>query len=179
MSQDPQVPNVSSRRPLRTIPVGIGAMAVSNDPDSVIVTHDLGSCIAVAVYDPVARIGGLLHYLLPLSRERAPNSRFRDEMYADTGVPLLFERMYALGAAKGRMKVKVAGGAVISKAAQAAQATTVPIGTRNYTILRKMFWQNQVLIAAEDVGGTVARSVSLDVGTGVVNVTTVAGTRTL
>ncbi len=167
------------RRPVRTIAVGIGAMAVSNDPDSVVVTHDLGSCVAVVVHDPVARIGGLLHYLLPLSRERAPNGLYRPEMYADTGVPLLFERLYALGGVKTRMKVKVVGGAVISKAAQAAVTTTVPIGTRNYTILRKMFWQNQVIIAAEEVGGTEARSVSLDVGTGEVSVTTVRGSRIL
>lgn len=163
-------------RPLRVIPVGIGAMAVTNDPDSAIVTHDLGSCVAVCVHDPIARVAGLLHYLLPLSREGAPNAVFRPEIYADTGVPLLFERLYALGGVKGRMRVKVVGGATISKA---AAASTMPIGTRNTVILRKMFWQNQVIIAAEDVGGTEARSVRLHAGTGVITVSTVRETRTL
>ena len=48
--------------------VGIGEFAVSNEPDDVIVTHALGSCIAVCLLDPVARVGGLLHFLLPDSR---------------------------------------------------------------------------------------------------------------
>ncbi len=164
-------------RPLRVIPVGIGAMAVTNDPDSALVTHDLGSCVAVCVHDPIAKVAGLLHYLLPLSREGAPNAVFRAEIYADTGVPLLFERLYALGGVKGRMRVKVVGGATISRTA--AAASSMPIGTRNTVILRKMFWQNQVIITAEDVGGTDARSVRLHAGTGAVTVTTVRETRTL
>lgn len=170
-------PADGGRRPVRVLPVGIGAMGVTNDPDSALVTHDLGSCIAVCVHDPVARIAGLLHYLLPLSRERAPAAVFRAEMYADTGVPLLFERVYALGGVKSRLKVKVVGGATISRAVSAS--TAMPIGTRNHVILRKMFWQNQVIIAAEDVGGTEARSVHLDTGTGIVTVKTLRETRTL
>ena len=173
MNDDPRVP----RRPTRDILVGISAMGVSNDPDSVLVTHNLGSCIAVCVHDPIVRIGGLLHFMLPLSAERAPNTSFRPETYADTGVPMLFERMYALGAVKSRIRVVVAGGAAISRATQAAGG--VPIGARNHLVLRKMFWQNQVIIAAEDVGGTDARSVRLDVGTGAVTVTTLRDERSL
>ena len=165
------------RRPTRDILVGIGAMGVTNDPDSVLITHNLGSCIAVCVHDPVAKVSGLLHYLLPLSAERAPNSPLRPELYADTGVPLLFERLYALGGVKGRMRVCVAGGAMITRTTQASPATA--IGTRNHLILRKMFWQNQVIIAAEDVGGTDARSVRLDAGTGQVTVITLRGERNL
>jgi chemotaxis protein CheD len=165
------------RRPTRDILVGVAAMAVTNDPDSVLTTHNLGSCIAVCVHDPVARIAGLLHYLLPLSAERAPSTSLKPEMYADTGVPLLFERLYALGGVKGRMRVCVAGGAVIHKALQASASTA--IGTRNHLILRKMFWQNQVIIAAEDVGGADARSIRLDAGTGHVTVITLRGERTL
>jgi chemotaxis protein CheD len=163
-------PWTTPRRPTRDILVGISAMAISNDPDSVLVTHDLGSCIAVGVHDPVVRIGGLLHFMLPLSAERAPQSVFRPETYADTGVPLLFERMYALGAVKGRIRVVIAGGGVIGRSASVAAG--VPIGARNHLVLRKMFWQNQVIIAAEDIGGTEARSVRVDVGTGVVTVNT-------
>ncbi len=173
MNQDP----LAARRPVRDILVGISAMALSNDPDSVLVTHDLGSCVAVAVHDPVARIGGLLHFMLALSSERPPNAPLRAETYADTGVPMLFERIYALGGVKSRLRVCVAGGATIARVTQAAPATA--IGTRNYVVLRKMFWQNQVIIAGDDVGGTEARSVRLDVGTGVVTVQTLRGQRTL
>jgi chemotaxis protein CheD len=165
------------RRPTRDILVGVAAMAVTNDPDSILNTHNLGSCIAVCVHDPVAQVAGMLHYLLPLSSERAQNTPLKPEMYADTGVPLLFERLYALGGLKGRMRVCVAGGATVTRTAQASPPSA--IGARNHLILRKMFWQNQVIIAAEDVGGADARSVRLDAGTGQVTVLTLRGERNL
>lgn len=164
-------------RPIREIIVGIGALAVSNDPDSALITHDLGSCVAVCVHDPVARVGGLLHYLLPLSTEGAAHLPLRPECYADTGVPMLFERIYALGGVKSRLRVRVAGGATIARAAQASELPS--IGLRNTLILRKMFWQNQIIVAGQDTGGTEARSVRLDLRTGAARVTTLRGAREL
>lgn len=173
---DPLTPN---RRAVREILVGISAMAVSNDPDSAIVTHDLGSCIAVCLQDRLARIGGMIHYMLPLSTERSPSVAFKAEMFADTGVPQLFERMYALGAVKSRMRVVVVGGAVGKGSGPQLPSGPVPIGTRNYVVLRKMFWQNQVMISAEEVGGSEGRSVRMDVGTGQVTVISQRGERHL
>jgi chemotaxis protein CheD len=84
-------------------------------------------------------------------------------MFADQGIPLLFERMYALGSTKRDLVVTVSGGACIN-----GDQNVFNIGKRNYSTLRKIFWKNDVLISAEDVGGAVSRTVRLDVGTGTV-----------
>ena len=83
--------------------VGIADMKVSKDVDATLVTHSLGSCIGLAVYDPVAKVGGLLHYMLPESGLDANKAKERPLMFADTGIPLLFKACYNLGAEKKRM----------------------------------------------------------------------------
>ncbi len=146
------------------ITVGIADMKVSDDPEATLVTHSLGSCIGVAVYDPHAKVGGLLHYMLPesTSPDKAKNNPF---MFADTGIPLLFKSCYELGAKKGRMVVKIAGGSQIMRATE-----VFSIGQRNHGALRKIFFHNNVLIDAEDIGGSVARTMRLSIATGQVSV---------
>ena len=143
------------------ITVGMGDLQVSNDPDSVLVTYALGSCIAVVLYDAVRRAGGMIHYMLPNSAITPEKARDRPAMFADTGVPLLFEQMYALACRKPDLIVKVVGGASIHD-----ENGTFEIGKRNYVILRKMFWKVGVSVAAEDVGGTTSRTTRLDLSTG-------------
>ena len=143
--------------------VGVGAMCVSNSPGDRLVAHALGSCLGVAVFDPMARVGGLLHVPLPSSIEDRDRSRGRPLEYVDTGVPALFRDCYRLGATKGRLCVAVAGGA----SAGDASADGFQIGKRNLIMLRKLLWKNGVLIHAHDVGGErVWRTISLDVATG-------------
>src|SRR6185437_3075120 len=87
--------------------VGVGAMCVSNTGER-LVAHALGSCLGVAVYDPVARVGGLLHVPLPASTDDRERSRDRPLEYVDTGVAALFRDCYRLGASKARLRVAVA-----------------------------------------------------------------------
>lgn len=129
--------------------VGISDLAVTDDPDATVVTHALGSCIGVFLYDPVAVVGGCLHYMLPLAKGRRDNPA----QFADTGVPLLFARAYALGATKRNLIVRVCGGAEMN-----ADNDLFKIGKRNFTVLRKMFYQNGVVMAATDVGGGQSRT---------------------
>lgn len=146
---------------LTPLVVGIGDCKVTNDPGSVLVTYALGSCVAVMVHDPVARVGGLLHFMLPessIDREKAQNRPF---MFADTGIPLLFHYAYSKGADKRRLVVSVAGGAQIMD-----EAGVFNIGKRNCLAMRKIFWKAGVILRAEDVGGTGSRTVRLEVGTG-------------
>lgn len=145
----------------RALTVDIADLKVSADPSVVMTTYALGSCIAVILHDPVRRVGGMLHYMLPLSTVSPEKARETPGMFADTGVPLLFERMYALGCRKPDLVVRVAGGGTLHD-----DRGTFDIGQRNYTILRKMFWKVGVLIAAEDVGGRVSRTARLVVATG-------------
>jgi len=146
------------------IVVGIADMKISDDPRVALVTHSLGSCIGLTVYDPQARVGGILHYMLPESTnsERAESKPL---MFADTAIPLLFKSCYKKGAVKGRMVVKVAGGAQVLDASEQFM-----IGKRNYAALRKILFRNNVFIDAEDIGGSVSRTVRLSIATGEVSV---------
>ncbi len=87
--------------------VGVGDMKVSNDPNTVLVTYSLGSCIGVGVYDPVAKVAGLLHYMLPESSLDAVKARKNPFMFGDTGIPVLFKETYRLGAKKNSHKSRV------------------------------------------------------------------------
>ncbi|NTW17986.1 MAG: chemotaxis protein CheD, partial [Syntrophaceae bacterium] len=95
------------------IVVGISDFKVSNNANDMLVTYALGSCIGVAVYDPVVKVAGLLHFMLPESSLDAKKAGETPAMFADTGIPLLFKSCYKFGADKKRMVVKVAGGASI------------------------------------------------------------------
>ncbi len=86
--------------------VGVADMKVSKQPEDVLVTHALGSCIGVAIYDPVARVGGILHFMLPDSNLDTSKSQSHPFMFADTGLPQLFRECYRLGAQKSRLRVR-------------------------------------------------------------------------
>jgi len=146
---------------MKQLTVDISDIKVSNDPEVVLVTFGLGSCIAVLVYDPVAAVGGMIHYMLPLSASSGNKALEKPAMFADTGIPLLFETLYRHGCKKKDLVVKVAGGGCIYD-----DQGIFNIGQRNYTVLRKMFWKNGVIIAAEDVGGAKSRTARLYVKSG-------------
>ncbi|HLH04393.1 MAG TPA: chemotaxis protein CheD [Bryobacteraceae bacterium] len=146
---------------MNVITVGIADCRVSDDPNSVLVTHALGSCIAVAVHDPVANVAGLLHFMLPESSIDPERAKRQPFMFADTGVPDLFHAAYAKGAEKKRMTVRLIGGA------QVADPNGVfNIGKRNYLACRKILWVAGVMIHGEAVGGSISRTVKMDVSTG-------------
>lgn len=143
------------------IVVGVSDMSVSNDPASSIITYSLGSCIGVAIYDPVARVGGVLHFMLPESELDSKKAKTNPFMFCDTGIPSLFKAAYKLGAKKERMKVVVAGGSQVLD-----QDGFFNIGKRNIMATKKMFWRNNVLIDHEDTGGYCNRTIKLDIANG-------------
>ena len=146
---------------MTNIIVGVADMKVSDDDGSILVTYSLGSCIGVSIYDPVVKVGGLLHYMLPESNLDGTKAKKNLYMFGDTGIPLLFKEAYKLGAKKNRLKVIVVGGAQILD-----QKGLFNIGKRNHTILRKLFWKNNVMIDFEDVGGNVNRTLRLEIESG-------------
>lgn len=152
------------------IVVDIADMAVSKDAADTLITFSLGSCIGVTVWDPVAKVGGMLHFMLPEASVSPEKAKTSPAMFCDTGVPLLFRSAYQLGAVKNRMVVKIAGGSQLLD-----ERGTFNIGKRNYVALRKLFWQNGVLINREDVGGSISRTLRLSVGTGDVLLKTRSG----
>lgn len=158
------LPRTSSDRRLVTgerLVVGVADYAVSSDETASIVTYALGSCLGVMVHDPVARVGAMLHVMLPDSSIDAGKAEANPSMFVDTGVPRLFREAYKLGAVKERMIVKVAGGASVQGGADMFE-----IGRRNMIALKKILWKNNVMIKAHDVGGNVSRTVTFAVGSG-------------
>ena len=143
------------------IVVGVGDMKVSNEPGVVLVTYSLSSCIGLAIHDPVAQVGGMLHYMLPESSLDGRKAKKNPYMFGDTGIPALFREAYKLGAKKNRLRVIVVGGAQILD-----QKGLFNIGKRNYITLRKLFWKNNVMTDFEEVGGNVNRTLRLEIKTG-------------
>jgi chemotaxis protein CheD len=147
--------------------VGIGECKLSKDPADVLVTHALGSCIAILIHDPVAKVAGLLHYMLPEASLDPEKAARRPFAYADTGIPLLFQSAYQLGAVKSRIVVMAVGGAQMLD-----PNGTFNIGKLNHLAMRKIFWKAGVIVHKEEVGGMTSRTVRIDVGSGRVQLRT-------
>ncbi len=141
--------------------VGVSDMKVSGDPEDTIITHALGSCIGISIYDPHQKVGGLLHFQLPSSVKDPEKAERNPFMFADTGIPIFFREAYKLGAVKHRLVVKVAGGGKPNRGNDMFE-----IGKRNYIYMRKMFWKNNIMIASEYVGGTEPITMWIELETG-------------
>jgi len=146
----------------RRLVIGIGEFAVSNRPGDVIVTHALGSCIAVCIHDPRAGVAGMLHFLLPESTINLERARQQPGVFADTGIPLLFEAAYPYGLNKKRAIVTLVGGADMTQQAGSSFAT----GRRNALAAKNVLWRAGVFVSGQEIGGTGARTLYLSVADG-------------
>ena len=147
--------------PRKLIVVGISDFKVSSDPDAAIVTYALGSCIAMVLFDPVARLGGLLHIILPESKLNPVKAAVNPFMFADTGIPKAFDRLIEQGANWKRLTVYLAGGAQVMD-----PQGIFNIGKRNHAMVRKLLWKAGVMVTDEAVGGEVSRTVRLELNSG-------------
>lgn len=141
--------------------IGVSDMKVSNDPQGMLVTYSLGSCIGIAIHDAVAGVGGMLHFMLPASELDRGKAEQNPYMFADTGIPRLFKSAYQLGAQKQRMRVVMVGGSQVLD-----QSGFFNIGKRNVMAVRKIFHRNNVLIDFDHTGGSVNRTIRLAVDGG-------------
>ncbi len=141
--------------------VGISDMKVSNDADAVLIAYSLGSCIGITVYDPVAKVGGMLHFMLPESKLDEGKAQKNPFMFADTGIPGLLEAVCNLGAKKERLKVVVAGGAQVLD-----QKAFLNIGKRNQMAVKEMLSKHEITIDYEEMGGNVNRTIKLSIRNG-------------
>lgn len=145
--------------------VGVGELQVSSDPAVTLITYALGSCLGVTIYDPVARVGGLLHAVLPRTELDPERARVEPALFVESGLPALFRACYALGARKDRLVVRLAGAG-----AAAERRDHFEIGRRNLLMARQLFWKNSVLVRSQEVGGSGSRTLSLHLGSGEVRV---------
>jgi len=160
--------------PRRMRVVGLSQMAVSQDPREVLITYSLGSCIGLSLHDPEAGVGGLIHCMMPLSRSDPARAEREPCVYVDTGVVALLQAVFDLGASRAGLVVKVAGGATSFE-----DGSPLNVGKRNYAVLRKILWKNDILIGAEDVGGRKPRTMALYMNSGITTVKTGGRERTL
>jgi len=141
--------------------VGIGAMAASRDPDDIIITYSLGSCIGLVLYDPVARVGGMVHTMLPLSKMEPEKARAKPEMFTDTGTLKLLQTLLNMGARKANLHAKIAGASTLLD-----DKKMFRIGERNYAVVRKLLWKNEIMIKGEECGGAKSRTLVLYMANG-------------
>lgn len=145
------------------IVVNVSDARSSADPADTITTYSLGSCIGVCVYDPVAKVGGMLHFQLPTATLDPARAAQVPLMFADSGMDRLLNDVGRLGAQKKRLKVKIAGGAQMLN-----DGGLFNIGRRNHASIRKVLWQHGLFLDGEDVGGTTPRNLYLQLADGTV-----------
>jgi chemotaxis protein CheD len=151
------------------IRVKIADLAVKKER-GVIVTVGLGSCIGIALYDPLSRIGGLSHILLPDSNQfKKSKDAINVAKFADTAIPHLIQTMGRVGASKNRLHAKIAGGSQLFSFEKA----TISVGEKNIGAVIKTLKEVGIPILKEDVGGNYGRTMRLFVDTGKVMISTV------
>ncbi len=151
----------------KDIKVGIGDMKFARGSNTVI-TYALGSCIGITFYDPVIKLGGLLHIMLPSRSDPNDPKVFK---YADSGIRETVRKLTAFGLVKSRTVVKIAGGAKMFE--MKGNSDFGNIGQRNATMVKKVLMEERFRISAEDTGGTYARTMLLNVENGDVVIRTV------
>lgn len=145
--------------------VGISDMKVSEGAEDVLVTYSLGSCLGVAVWDPVRRMGGLVHCLLPLAMANPEKARAKPAMFVNSGVSQLIRKLLEKGCKREFLVIKAVGGAAMMGADKAYQT-----GARNIAALTRLLEKNGLKLAAADLGGNMPRTMSLSIATGQVTV---------
>ena len=132
--------------------------------EGTLITYALGSCIGICLYDPVLKLGALLHIMLPLNMEAGRKNPLK---YADTGMVEMLRQLESRGANRARLVAKIAGGAKMFEVSGGALGN---IGQRNIESVRIQLKKHGIRLQNEDVGGTVARTMLMDVATGTVSV---------
>jgi chemotaxis protein CheD len=136
------------------IKVGMADLNICVSPDG-ITTLGLGSCVGIAVRDPVTKIGGLAHIMLPDSTEIKNNTNI--PKFADTGIEELIKQIVAKGASRSRLVAKIAGGAQMF----AFQTTnnSMRVGDRNVQATLKKLKEMSIPVLAQDTGDSYGRTV--------------------
>ena len=145
-------------------------MGVSNNPQITLSTYALGSCVAVVAYDPGTKAGGLLHLMLPDSTISPGKAQSQPAMFADTGLPLLFRSLAGLRADFATTRIFLTGGANVL-----CDADTFRIGERNIQAASDYLRQNRFVIRHSALGGTINRTVHMNIATGEITLKTPNG----
>ena len=150
------------------IKVGMADYKVGQSPDNII-SYGLGSCVGIALYDSLAKIGGLSHIMLPDSTQARPTDN--KAKFADTALPEMLDEIIKLGASKARITAKIAGGAQMFSFANATDV--MKVGERNAEAVKNTLKKLNIRMVAEDIGKNYGRTVELLLETGVFLIRTI------
>ncbi len=141
------------------ITIGIADMKLAKG-NGMLVTYALGSCIGICLYDPLIKLGALVHVMLPLNMETGRKNPMK---YADTGIRETLKKMESMGAVRSRITAKIAGGAKMFETSSESMGN---IGQRNIESVHLNLKREGIRLLKEDVGGKVARTLLFDVASG-------------
>lgn len=159
---------------MANLTIGIGDLKVCRTTD-VLVTYALGSCVGICLLDSQAGVGGLSHIMLPDSTSSSGGAA-TPMKFADTAIPMLIREMEKLGASRGRLRAKIAGGATMF----AITNDRFNIGDRNVAQVKAILAKERIPILAEDTGSNYGRTLFFYPGTGVMEIRAAThGTRQL
>lgn len=151
------------------VKVGMADLNIATD-GAILKTTGLGSCVGLTLYDPIRKIAGMAHVMLP-SSDIAREAKMNLAKYADTAIPELLDRMIAAGAYVERMKAKMAGGAQMF--AMSGHADTLRIGPRNVESCTKMLRRLNIPVISQDTGGSFGRTIEFDCSSGMLSIRSV------
>lgn len=138
----------------QTITVGIADLNVAKGGD-VLITHALGSCVGICLYDGAMKIAGLSHIMLPSSAGFSGSDK-QGGKYADTAILMLIRQMEWMGAAHARLSAKIAGGAQMFACVNNSSLSN--IGERNIIAVKAELARLRIPITAEDTGKNYGRT---------------------
>lgn len=151
------------------VKVGMADLNIATD-GAILKTTGLGSCVGLTLYDPVRKIAGMAHVMLP-SSEIARESKMNVAKYADTAIPELLDRMLTAGALIERIKAKMAGGAQMF--AMTGHSDSLRIGPRNVESCSEMLQRYRIPVLAQDTGGSYGRTIEFDSTNGMLSIRSV------
>lgn len=152
------------------INIGLAERAVSRNPNDVMVAFGLGSCLGITMVDPVNRVCGMLHAVLP---ERMNGADPYSPKFVNSGIEGLLAAVLEAGALRSRLIIRMAGGANMLLAS--GLSTTFDIGTRNINSAHETFKRLGLTLQASQVGGNLGRTVRLYVSNGRMTIRQVNG----
>ena len=145
-----------------TVEISMGGLGFTT-PDKTILQTFVGSCVAICVFDTVAKTAGMAHVMLPKNNTSDPVPK-PEGKFADVALEILLEKLVANGAKTNRLKAKMAGGANVFR--NENKQNIFNIGNRNIDAIRAILTEKKIPIVSADVGSTNGRWISFDVNSG-------------
>lgn len=150
------------------IEVGIAEFKISANPN-ILATFSLGSCVGIAFYDPVTKLGALAHIMLPDSS--VTKTLANPAKFADSAINGMLKDMVMKGVEKRRLIAKIVGGAMMFESA--VVDPTMQIGERNVKAVKKILSELGISLVGEDTGKNYGRTMELDTRTGEVTISSI------